>query len=88
MTLITSNYFNLFRWEGEGVNEVGVDKCTREVRITVDPKYYRPAEVDLLLGDPSKAKRILGWEPKITFEVKPLPPFIINTNLYLNSATL
>ena len=52
------------------MNEVGVDKTTREVRVTVDPKYYRPAEVDLLLGDPSKAKRVLGWEPKTTFEVK------------------
>lgn len=64
----------LLRWEGKGVDEVGMDKTTREVRVKVDPKYYRPAEVDLLLGDASKAKNILGWEPKITFEVPPIEP--------------
>ena len=60
---------NIYRWQGSGVNEVGVDKSTKEVRVTVDPKYYRPSEVDLLLGNPAKAKKILGWEPKISFEV-------------------
>lgn len=59
-----------YRWIGSGVNEKGVDKATKVDRVTVNPKYYRPTEVDLLLGNPSKAKKILGWEPKKTFEVK------------------
>lgn len=52
-------------WEGEGVNERGIAKDGR-VLVAVDPVYFRPAEVDLLLGDPSKARRMLGWEPKTT----------------------
>jgi len=55
-------------WEGEGDSEVGKDKETGKELIKIDPKYYRPAEVDLLLGDPSKAKRQLKWEPKYTFK--------------------
>ena len=55
-------------WRGSGVNEVGYDKKTGRELIFVDPKYFRPTEVDLLLGDPSKAKRVLGWSPKTTFE--------------------
>jgi len=54
-------------WRGEGEQEVGVDNATGKVLIAVDPRYYRPTEVELLIGDPSKAKRILGWEPKIKF---------------------
>jgi GDPmannose 4,6-dehydratase len=54
-------------WRGEGEQEVGVDSVTGKVLIAVDPRYYRPTEVELLIGDPSKAKRILGWEPKIKF---------------------
>ena len=54
-------------WRGEGGQEVGVDNATGKVLIAVDPRYYRPTEVELLIGDPSKAKRILGWEPKIKF---------------------
>ena len=54
-------------WTGEGREERGVDKATGRVLVEVDPRYFRPAEVDLLLGDPSKAKRVLGWEPKVTF---------------------
>lgn len=53
-------------WEGEGVNEVGREKETGIVRVKVNPKYYRPTEVEQLLGDASKAKAKLGWEPKIT----------------------
>ncbi|MBO6087565.1 GDP-mannose 4,6-dehydratase [bacterium] len=49
---------------GEGVNEKGIDKNTGRILIEVDPRYFRPAEVDLLLGDSSKARRELGWEPK------------------------
>lgn len=54
-------------WEGTGVNEVGKEKDTGIVRIKVNPKYYRPTEVEFLLGDSSKAKKILNWQPKITF---------------------
>jgi GDPmannose 4,6-dehydratase len=49
-------------WSGEGVNEKGTDKATGEVVVEVDPAYFRPTEVDLLIGDPSKAKKVLGWE--------------------------
>jgi GDPmannose 4,6-dehydratase len=55
-------------WQGEGANEVGIDKKTGKTIIKVDPKYYRPTEVDLLLGDPTKAKEKLGWEAKVTFK--------------------
>lgn len=54
-------------WRGAGVDEVGIEKGTETVRIKVNPKYFRPTEVDLLLGDASKAKRILGWTPKVNF---------------------
>jgi GDPmannose 4,6-dehydratase len=54
-------------WEGEGVNEKGIDKNTGKVLVEVDPKYFRPAEVELLIGDPTKAKEELGWEPEVTF---------------------
>ncbi|MCX6756556.1 MAG: GDP-mannose 4,6-dehydratase [Candidatus Nomurabacteria bacterium] len=53
-------------WQGTGLNEIGVDKATGVVRIKVDEKYYRPAEVETLLGDATKAKTLLGWNPKIT----------------------
>lgn len=55
-------------WQGEGVEEKGIDRKTGKVMVEVDPKYFRPAEVDLLIGDPSKAKKEFGWEPKVTFE--------------------
>ncbi len=55
-------------WEGDGVNEKGIDKSTGKVLVEVDPMYFRPTEVDLLIGDSSKAKEKLGWEPKIKFE--------------------
>jgi GDPmannose 4,6-dehydratase len=55
-------------WKGIGVNEEGFDSETKELIIKIDPKYFRPTEVETLLGDPSKAKKELGWEPKITFE--------------------
>jgi len=54
-------------WEGEGLNEVGINKLTGRPVIKVDPKYFRPAEVETLLGDASKAKEKLGWGPKISF---------------------
>jgi GDPmannose 4,6-dehydratase len=54
-------------WRGRGVEEKGVDKSTGEVLVEVDPRYFRPTEVDSLLGDPSKARAKLGWRHKTTF---------------------
>ena len=54
------------RWEGEGVEERGIDIATGRVLVEVDPKYFRPAEVETLLGDPTKAKELLGWNPSKT----------------------
>lgn len=54
------------RWEGEGITEKGIDTATGHVLVEVDPKYFRPAEVELLLGDPTKAKTLLGWNPRKT----------------------
>ena len=59
--------FNI-EWMGEGLDEVGYDWSTKRQVISVDKKYFRPAEVESLLGDPSKAKQKLGWEPKISFD--------------------
>ena len=55
-------------WQGEGVDEKGIDKNTGKVLVEIDPKYFRPTEVDLLIGDPSKAKEELGWEPEVKFK--------------------
>ena len=55
-------------WEGEGESEVGRCRKTGSVIVRIDPKYYRPTEVELLLGDPAKARRVLGWQPEVTFE--------------------
>jgi len=55
-------------WRGEGVDEVGIDEKSGKAVVQVDPNYFRPTEVDLLLGDPSKAKAKLGWQAKITFD--------------------
>ncbi len=56
-----------FEWRGEGLDEVGIDRNTGNELIAVDPRYFRPTEVETLLGDPSKAKQELGWEAKISF---------------------
>lgn len=53
-------------WHGEGIEEKGVDKVTGKVLVEVDPKYFRPAEVEQLLGNPTKAKTVLGWNPRKT----------------------
>ncbi|GHV56973.1 hypothetical protein AGMMS49579_22210 [Spirochaetia bacterium] len=53
------------KWEGEGVGEKGINTADGSVPVEIDPHYFRPAEVDLLIGDPSKAKEKLGWEPKV-----------------------
>lgn len=55
-------------WKGKGSDEVGIDSSTGKVLVEIDPRYYRPTEVDLLIGDPSKAKEKLGWEPKVKLE--------------------
>ena len=55
-------------WEGSGLDEIGLRADTKEVVIRVDPRYFRPTEVETLLGDPSKAKEKLGWQPKINLE--------------------
>tara|TARA_B100000212_G_scaffold39470_1_gene25527 strand:+ start:448 stop:1449 length:1002 start_codon:yes stop_codon:yes gene_type:complete len=66
---IAAPFFGLnIEWKGEGVEEEGVDKTTGRSIIKVSDKYFRPTEVESLLGDASKAKEKLGWEPKITFE--------------------
>jgi GDPmannose 4,6-dehydratase len=54
-------------WEGEGLSERGIDAATGQTLVAVDPRYFRPTEVDTLLGDPSKARAKLGWEPRISF---------------------
>jgi GDPmannose 4,6-dehydratase len=55
-------------WKGEGAGEQGIDAATGKTIVAIDRRYYRPAEVDTLLGDASKARRQLGWEPRIGFE--------------------
>lgn len=55
------------RWEGSGTEEKGFDQATGNVIVSVDQRYFRPTEVDLLIGDASKAKRDLGWSPKVSF---------------------
>ena len=54
------------RWEGEGVNEKGIDTKTGKSLVEVDPRFFRPAEVEQLLGDPTKARTKLGWNPRKT----------------------
>ncbi|KAF8504189.1 hypothetical protein BU17DRAFT_58300 [Hysterangium stoloniferum] len=56
------------RWEGKGVDEVGVDVKSGKTVVRIDPMYFRPAEVELLLGDPAKAERLLGWKRKVDFD--------------------
>ena len=55
-------------WRGDGLDEVGIDTNTGKVLVTINPKYFRPAEVETLLGDATKAKQELGWEPKTSFK--------------------
>ena len=54
------------RWQGEGVEEKGIDRASGRVLVEVSPEFFRPAEVELLLGDPAKAREILGWNPRKT----------------------
>jgi len=55
-------------WRGQGVEEVGVDRSSGRAIVRVDPRYFRPTEVDALLGDPSKIRAKLGWQPEVTFD--------------------
>jgi GDPmannose 4,6-dehydratase len=55
-------------WDGQAENEVAIDKSSGRIMVRVNPKFYRPSEVELLIGNPEKAKRELGWEPKTTLE--------------------
>ena len=55
-------------WEGEGINEIGKHSETKEILIKINPKFFRPTDVEVLLGDASKAKAKFGWEPKVTFD--------------------
>ena len=70
-------------WSGEGVYEIGTDKNTGNVIIRIDEQYFRPAEVDLLIGDPAKAKKKLKWEPKVTF--KKLVEIMVDADLQAES---
>lgn len=56
------------KWQGKGIDEEGIDKNTGEVIIKIDPRYFRPAEVDLLIGDYAKAKKKMGWKPAVKFK--------------------
>jgi GDPmannose 4,6-dehydratase len=56
------------KWKGKGLKEIGVDKRTGKIIIAIDDRFFRPAEVDLLIGKPDKIRRTLGWKPKTTFE--------------------
>ena len=62
-------YFGFdIEWMGEGMDEIGIDKKTKKTIVAVSEKYFRPAEVERLLGDATKAKEVLGWEPKVDFK--------------------
>jgi GDPmannose 4,6-dehydratase len=69
------------RWEGEGVEEKGYDAVTGEQLVGVNPEFFRPAEVDLLIGDPGKAEKILGWKPETSIEK--LAEIMVNYDLSL-----
>ena len=71
------------KWEGEGENEVGIDQSSNKVIISIDNNYYRPTEVDLLIGDASKAKKLLSWTPN--YDLESLVKEMVNAdyNLFL-----
>ena len=65
-------------WQGKGINETGKLKSSGKVVVGIDSRYFRPTEVDLLIGDPAKAFDKLGWKPKITF--KELVRIMVNSD--------
>ena len=69
-------------WQGKGLDEKGIDKSTGKVLIEVDPKYFRPTEVEMLLGDPKKAKTLLGWSPTQT-SFKELVKIMVKSDMKL-----
>lgn len=69
-------------WCGKGIDEKGYDRMTQHVLVDINPRYFRPTEVELLLGDPSKAKNKLGWEPKLSF--RELVKFMVQSDMELN----
>ena len=69
-------------WDGEGVTEVGRDKKSGDVIVDINPRFYRPAEVEILHGDPSKAREVLGWVPKVKFAE--LVEIMMNADLQLH----
>lgn len=68
VTMAASSVGYSLEWRGKGVDESGVDATTGKTLVRINPKFYRPAEVDLLIGSPAKAKACLGWEPRTTLE--------------------
>ena len=66
-------------WKGEGIDEKGFDKKSGEILVEVDEKYFRPTEVELLIGDPSKAKELLGWEHK--YDLKALVSEMVKADI-------
>jgi GDPmannose 4,6-dehydratase len=73
------------QWKGTGINEVGFDTKTGKILVKINPKFFRPGEVDLLLGDYTKAKKDLGWEPKIKFNE--LVAIMVQSDLERNKQT-
>ena len=69
------------KWKGKGVEEVGINEANDEVVVKIDPKYFRPTEVDLLVGDASKAKKELGWKP--TYDLDGLVKDMVQADLAL-----
>lgn len=69
-------------WNGEGINETGIDKSTGKVLVKVSPEYFRPTEVEELLGDPSKATQKLGWNPRNT-SFKELVEMMVDADMKL-----
>ena len=67
LTAIELNWGEI-KWEGKGINEIGRRSDTNQIVIRIDPKFFRPSEVNTLLGDPSKAHKKLGWQTKTSLE--------------------
>ena len=68
-------------WKGQGTDEKGINKKTGKVIIGIDPRYFRPTEVESLCGDPSKAEKVLGWKAKTTF--KELVKIMVNADVHI-----
>ena len=56
------------KWSGSGLNEIAVNEKNKNIFVKINPRYFRPTEVDTLLGDATKARNLLGWKPKISFD--------------------